>query len=249
MNFLPLTEIVGNTGFLIAILVTGVAGFMRGFVGVGSGMLMAPVFAILFGPLETVVMIILMELIVTVQLLPSVHRLIEWRVIVPMGIAATVFMPFGTWLLVTVDAELMARGIAAVVLIFALLLMTGWRYQGPKRLGFTLGVGTVSGTLMAATSLGNPPVMLYFLSSSDSAATNRANFTGYFCITLVTLLTLMVFRGLIVSPAVIRAAVMLPVFTTAAWFGARYFRKANDKLYRRVALGLLLCVAVFGVLR
>lgn len=249
MNFLPLTEIVGNTGFLIAILVTGVAGFMRGFVGVGSGMLMAPVFAILFGPLETVVMIILMELIVTVQLLPSVHRLIEWRVIVPMGIAATVFMPFGTWLLVTVDAELMARGIAAVVLIFVLLLMTGWRYQGPKRLGFTLGVGTVSGTLMAATSLGNPPVMLYFLSSSDSAATNRANFTGYFCITLVTLLTLMVFRGLIVSPAVIRAAVMLPVFATAAWFGARYFRKANDKLYRRVALGLLLCVAVFGVLR
>ncbi len=249
MNFLPLTEIVGNTDFLIAILVTGVAGFMRGFVGVGSGMLMAPVFAILFGPLETVVMIILMELIVTVQLLPSVHRLIEWRVIVPMGIAATVFMPFGTWLLVTVDAELMARGIAAVVLIFVLLLMTGWRYQGPKRLGFTLGVGTVSGTLMAATSLGNPPVMLYFLSSSDSAATNRANFTGYFCITLVTLLTLMVFRGLIVSAAVIRAAVMLPVFATAAWFGARYFRKANDKLYRRVALGLLLCVAVFGVLR
>ena len=59
----------------------------------------------------------------------------------------------------------------------------------------------------------------------------------------------MVIRGLIVSPAVIRAAIMLPVFVTAAWFGARYFRNANDKLYRQVALGLLLCVAVFGVLR
>ena len=249
MNLSGLTDIVGNTGFLIAICVTVIAGFMRGFVGVGSGMLMAPVFAILFGPLETVVMVILMELIVTAQLLPSVHRLIEWRVIVPMGIAAAVFMPVGTWVLVTVDAELMARGIAAVVLIFVLLLMTGWRYQGPKRLGFTLGVGTVSGTLMAATSLGNPPVMLYLLSSSDSAATNRANFTGYFCITLVALFTLMVIKDLIVSLAVIRAAMMLPVFATAAWFGARYFRKANDKLYRQVALGLLLCVAVFGVLR
>ena len=249
MNLSGLTDIVGNTGFLIAICVTVIAGFMRGFVGVGSGMLMAPVFAILFGPLETVVMVILMELIVTAQLLPSVHRLIEWRVIVPMGIAAAVFMPVGTWVLVTVDAELMARGIAAVVLIFVLLLMTGWRYQGPKRLGFTLGVGTVSGTLMAATSLGNPPVMLYLLSSSDSAATNRANFTGYFCITLVALFTLMIIEDLIVSLAVIRAAIMLPVFATAAWFGARYFRKANDKLYRQVALGLLLCVAVFGVLR
>jgi uncharacterized membrane protein YfcA len=249
MNLPGLVDLVANTGFLIAACVAMVAGFMRGFVGVGSGMLMAPVFAILFGPLETVVMIVLMELMVTAQLLPSVHKLIEWRVIVPMGIAAAVFMPVGTWLLVTVDGELMARGIAAVVLIFVLLLMSGWRYQGPKRLGFTLGVGTLSGTLMAATSLGNPPVMLYLLSSTDSAATNRANFTGYFCITLITLVTLMAVKGLIVAPAAMRAAIMLPVFAAAAWLGARYFRKATDKVYRQVALGLLLCVAVFGLVR
>jgi uncharacterized membrane protein YfcA len=249
MNFSTLADLVGGSGFLIAAGVAMVAGFMRGFVGVGSGMLMAPVFAILFGPLETVVMIVLMELIVTAQLLPSVHRLIEWRVIVPMGAAAAVFMPVGTWLLVTVDADLMARAIAAVVLVFVLLLMSGWRYQGQKRLGFTLGVGGLSGTLMAATSLGNPPVMLYLLSGSDSAATNRANFTGYFGITLITLVTLMAVKGLIVAPAAIRAAIMLPAFAAAAWLGARYFRKATEQLYRRVALGLLLCVAVFGLLR
>jgi uncharacterized membrane protein YfcA len=249
MDFPGLADLVANTGFLIASGVAVVAGFMRGFVGVGSGMLMAPVFAIIFGPLETVVMIVLMELIVTAQLLPSVHRLIEWPVIVPMGVAAALFMPVGTWLLVTVDAELMARAIAAVVLVFVLLLMSGWRYQGPKRLGFTLGVGTVSGTLMAATSLGNPPVMLYLLSSTDSAATNRANFTGYFCITLITLVTLMAIKGLIVAPAAMRAAIMLPAFAAAAWLGARYFRKATDRVYRQVALGLLLCVAVFGLVR
>jgi uncharacterized membrane protein YfcA len=249
MDLSGLADLVANKGFLIATGVAVVAGFMRGFVGVGSGMLMAPVFAIIFGPLETVVMIVLMELIVTAQLLPSVHRLIEWRVIVPMGMAAALFMPVGTWLLVTVDAELMARAIAAVVLVFVLLLMSGWRYQGPKRLGFTLGVGTVSGTLMAATSLGNPPVMLYLLSSTDSAATNRANFTGYFCITLITLVTLMAVKDLIVAPAVTRAAIMLPVFAGAAWLGARYFHKATDKIYRQVALGLLLCVAVFGLVR
>ncbi len=59
----------------------------------------------------------------------------------------------------------------------------------------------------------------------------------------------MVIKDLIVSLAVIRAAMLLPVFATGVWFGARYFRKADDKLYRQVALGLLLCVAVFGVLR
>ncbi len=33
---------------------TAAAGLMRGFAGFGSGMLKSPVFAILFGPVETV---------------------------------------------------------------------------------------------------------------------------------------------------------------------------------------------------
>ncbi|MBI5578974.1 MAG: sulfite exporter TauE/SafE family protein [Deltaproteobacteria bacterium] len=242
-------EIVGHTGFWIAAPVALLAGFMRGFVGVGSGMLMAPVFAILFGPLQTVGMIIMLDALVTAQLLPYVRRLIEWRVIVPMGVMAALCMPVGTWLLLTVDAQSMTRAIAVVVLVFVMLLMTGWRYHGPKRLGITLGVGCLSGVLIAATSMGNPPVIVYFLSGSDSAATNRANFTGYFAISLATLIVMMTVRGLIGAPTLIRTALLLPLFAGGAWLGARYFHKATDRRYRQVALGLLLCVAVYGLLR
>ncbi|MDH5749890.1 MAG: sulfite exporter TauE/SafE family protein, partial [Rhodospirillales bacterium] len=56
---------------LIAIAVAAAAGLMRGFAGVGSGMLMAPIFAVLFGPVATVAIIICMEIIVTAQLLPG----------------------------------------------------------------------------------------------------------------------------------------------------------------------------------
>ena len=238
-----------SISFLIASLVTVVAGFMRGFVGVGSGMLMAPIFAIIFGPRDTVAMIIIMELIVTVQLLPTVYGRIEWRIIAPMGAIAALFMPAGSWLLVTIDADLMARGIALIVLIFVVLLMFDWRYQGEKRLVSILAIGAVSGVMIAATSLGNPPVILYLLSSQDSSATNRANFTGYFAITLVVLLTLMVATGLVTISAVLRASLLLPVFMLSAWVGGRYFQKSSERLYRRVALGLLFCIAVFGVLR
>jgi uncharacterized membrane protein YfcA len=41
----------------------------------------------------------------------------------------------------------------------------------------------------------------------------------------------------------------LPLFMLSAWIGGRYFQKSSEKLYRRVALGLLFCVAVFGILR
>jgi hypothetical protein len=244
-----LNELIGNLDFWVAAAVALLAGFMRGFVGVGSGMLMAPVFAILFGPLQTVGMVIMLDALVTAQLLPSVHRLIEWRIVIPMAGAAALFMPVGTWLLVNIDARIMARAIAFIVLVFVLLLMSGWRYRGSKRLGITLGVGGISGVLIAATSMGNPPVIVYFLSGPDTAAVNRANFTGYFAVTLATLLAMMTARGLIDAETVLRTGLLVPVFAGAAWLGAKYFYKSTDRRYRQVALALLLCVAVYGILR
>jgi uncharacterized membrane protein YfcA len=232
---------------LIAFAVAVIAGLMRGFAGVGSGMLMAPIFAVLFGPVDTVAIIICMELVVTAQLLPSVYREIDWRVVLPMGLVAALFMPLGTRLLVTLDAEVLSRGIGWVVLVFVVLMMTGYRYLGPKRLAITLGVGGVSGVLMASTSLGNPPVIMYLLSGRDGAASNRANFTGYFAVTLIILIALVTYESLISRGSLQHAAMLLPAFMATAWIGSRLFRKSSEAMYRRVTLGLLCVAGLYGV--
>ena len=234
---------------MIAMGVAAAAGLMRGFAGVGSGMLMAPFFAILFGPVQTVAVIILMEIVVTAQLLPGVRREISWRMIAPMGAAAALLMPVGSWLLVSLDPDLLARLIALVVVVFAIILMLGWRHDGAKSTWASVGVGAVSGVLMASTSLGNPPVMVYLLSGRDGAAVNRANFTGYFAVTLIALIAMMAFTGLIDRDSLVTAAILLPVFMAGAFVGSRLFRKSSEALYRRVALGLLLCVGCYGLVR
>lgn len=232
-----------------ALAVAATAGLMRGFAGVGSGMLMAPFFAPQFGPIDTVAIIIMMDLVVTGQIIPSVRHQIDWRMIVPMGAAATLLMPVGSWLLVSLDPALISRIIALLVMLFSLALMTGWRFHGQKPLIATLAVGAVSGVLIALTSMGNPPVMLYLLSSQDQAAANRANFTGYFGITLIALISLMIATSLISRTAILTALTLLPVFMLAAWIGSRLFRQANELLYRRIALGLLFCAGLYGLLR
>lgn len=233
----------------IAAGVAVAAGLMRGFAGVGSGMLMAPFFAILFGPVRTVAVIVLMEAVVTAQLLPGVRREIDWKEIAPIGLAAAVFMPAGSWLLVSLEPDLIARMIALVVLAFSIVLMVGWRRRGERKTWMGAGVGAVSGVLMASTSLGNPPVMVYLLSGRDGAATHRANFTGYFALTLTALIAMMAFAGLIDGGAVWTAALLLPAFMAGAFVGAKLFRKSSETLYRRVALGLLFCVGVYGLAR
>jgi uncharacterized membrane protein YfcA len=222
---------------------------MRGFAGVGSGMLMAPFFVHIFGPVETVGIIILIEAVVTVQLLPSVWDRISWPVIAPMGVAAALVMPLGSWLLVSLDPARIQFGVALLVVVSALVLLSGWRYEGGKPLPATIGVGLISGFLISVTSLGNPPVMVYLLSSRDQAATNRANFTGYFALTLAALIVVMSVGGLLKVAAIWTAAILLPPFMVTTWIGSRLFSRANEVLYRRIALLILLGAGLYALFK
>ncbi len=134
-------------------------------------------------------------------------------------------------------------------LAFVLVLITGWRYRGQKRLAPTMAVGAMSGTLMAATSMGNPPVLIYMLSGPDTAVTNRANIIAYFAVTQVILLLVMTAFGLMSWSPVWRALIFAPGFMLAAWLGSRMFHKSGEALYRRIALAFLFCAGLYGLLR
>ena len=167
-------------GMTVAVATVIAAGLMRGFAGFGSGMLMAPIFAVVFGPVDTVAMITLLELFVSIQLMPGALHEADWHFVAPLGVSAALLMPVGAYVLRSADPNLLARVIAGIVLVFVIVLMTGRRYQGEHKLVPTLGIGAASGILMAATSMGNPPVLLYVLSGPDSAAKIRANIIAYF---------------------------------------------------------------------
>lgn len=224
------------------------AGLMRGFAGFGSGMMLSPVFAILYGPAEAVLMIAVMEVVVSVQLVPKALPDVQWPFLGPLILAAVVGMPLGAWLLATTEPELITRIIAGIVLVFVIVLAVGWRYQGPKRLLPTLGVGGVSGALLTATSVGGPPVLLYILSGQDSARTNRANIILYFAIAEIITPVFLYLQGLFAMEVVIRALAICPAYMVGAWVGSRLFRESSEQIYRRVALIFLSMIALYGIL-
>lgn len=230
-----------------ALMIAFVGGLLRGFAGVGSGMFMAPFFVHLFGPVQAIGIILLIEIVATILLLPTVFREIDWTSIATMGIAAISLMPVGNWLLVKLDVTAIQLGVSMLVFLSALVLISGWRYSGARPNSLTFLVGGMSGFLMALTSLGNPPVMVYLLSSDASAARNRANFTAYFGVTLTALIILMTARGHIESQTVVTAGSLMPGFLLATWIGSRLFRVASEQSYRRIALGILLLAGAYGI--
>ena len=133
---------------LAALAVTAVAGLMRGYSGFGTAILLAPTYSLLWGPRVGVPVMLLMELFVSMQLLPKALGQADRRVMLPIGGAAALATPLGAFILLTADQDLLRRAIGGFVLVFGLLLMSGWRYHGSRP--FALNVACLLYTSDAA---------------------------------------------------------------------------------------------------
>ena len=245
-----ISHLFADIGLWTAIGVTLIAGLMRGFAGFGSAMLMAPIFAILFGSAEMVVTVVAIELVVSLQLFPQVRRHADWKTLAPISLAACAAMPLGVWALASVDKNTIVTAVSAVIVGFVILMWSGWRYTGRRSLAATVAVGAVSGAMMATTSVGGPPVLLYLLSGKDPPAVNRANIVTYYFLTQFLLIVIVLATGVAGVDALVRGVVLFPVMVLGAWLGGRLFHSlANERLYRNVALAILFAIGLFGLLR
>ncbi len=224
-----------------------VAGLMRGFAGFGSAILMAPIFAVLLGPVHMVPMVAAIELPMSVMLFLGSQKDVEWKFVAPLSAIAMAAMPVGLWLLVSLDAAAITRAVSVIVLLFVAVLITGWRYQGPRPLALTLGIGGISGAMMATTSVGGPPVLLYMLAAAMPAATIRANIVAYYLLTGFILVTMVMLASPTALAAVIDAMVLLPVILASSWIGSRLAGKAADQTYRWIAYIFLTAAGIIGL--
>jgi uncharacterized protein len=243
-------HLFAGVGLWTAIGVTLVAGLMRGFAGFGSAMLMAPIFAILFGSADMVVTVVAIETIVSVQLFPQARHHADWKTLAPMSLAACAAMPLGVWALASVDKGTIVTAVSAIIVAFVSLMWLGWRYRGPRSAAASAIVGGVSGAMMATTSVGGPPVLLYLLSGNDPPAVNRANIVTYYFLTQFLLIVIVLATGVAGWEALARAVVLFPVMLLGAWAGGRLFHGlASERLYRNVALAILFATGLFGLSR
>jgi uncharacterized protein len=156
-------------------------------------------------------------------------------------------VPVGTYILVQADPLTMRRVIAAVVIVFSLLLLRGWRYAGAQRLGTSVGLGALSGGMVGATSMGGPPVILYLLAGPDPVGVTRANLT-YFVggISLAGVLALWM-NGVIDAGVLRLALVLAPGYYIGMLAGTRLFARFNDQRFRQFTLLLMVAVSA-GIL-
>jgi len=231
---------VATWQFTAAACATAIAGLMRGYAGFGTAVLLAPVFSTLWGPRAGVPVMLLMELFVSMQLVPQARFEADRRLVLPLGAAACLAAPIGAWVLLATEPDTLRRAIGALVLGFGLLLMSGWRYHGTRPLPLNLLVGTISGLMKGATGMSGPPVILYLLAGPEAARRHRANLILFFALIGVVSIIAPALAGLFDLAAATRTLLLLPVLLVCVPIGARLFRVVPERWYRRFAFAVLL---------
>jgi uncharacterized membrane protein YfcA len=233
---------------LIAAVTVLLAGIVRGFSGFGSAMIMVPVLAVLYGPVKAVPIGLVLEMAVSVPLLPAAARLVDWLRIGLLLVAACAIVPVGIWLLHSLEAGIVRWILSGFVLSGVLLLATGFRYRGRPGIAPTVATGMLSGLMNGLSGMGGPPVVFFYLAGSSGAAASRASFIIFFAVVDLFALVFFALSDSFARDSVILTAVLAVPFILGGVIGARLFGKASERFYRNVALVILAAIAIGSLL-
>jgi uncharacterized membrane protein YfcA len=223
------------------------AGAVRGITGFGGALVMTPPLALLLGPAIAVPVALLLESVAAAPMVAQTRREMRLAVVGPILATACATAPLGAWVLGVADPTVLRRAIAAIVIVFCLLLLRGWRYHGRQRLPTSVGLGALAGVMAGATSIGGPPVILYLLSGPDPVAVTRANLTLFVAVTSLAAITALWATGVLGARAAWMGLALAPGYYVGLVAGGRLFHRLSDTRFRQFTLWLLIAVSA-GIL-
>ena len=227
---------------LAAFVVRGLSGFGSAMIGIGALTLVLP-------PAQVIPAFFGLELLTTVNLLPSVWRRIDWRSLPWVIAGCAVTTPVGLTLLARLDPDPMRLVVSACLATIALLMLSGLAQRvtprsTPGPLG-ALAVGGASGVLNGAAGIPGPPAIVFYFATTGMAV-SRATLVAFFLFTDSYGLAWAGGAGLLAGVGWKLIAVALPFSLAGIWIGQRLYVRLDEARLRRLIWTLLAVLGVLG---
>ncbi len=234
--------------FAIMLLVVFVAGIVRGFTGFGSALLAVPALAVIYDPVQAVVIEVLIEVPVCLGLLPTAVKHAERRTIFPMIAMFILFVPVGAVLLTTIDPDIVKIFISLFVLIAVTLMWQQSRITPLLSPKANYAVGALSGTTQGLTGMAGPLFATALIARGDDSIRTRANISSLAC--GIIFFSVMSFGaiGLITVELALYALLASPGILLGVWVGSRLFHVYGGLKLREVILWFLALTAILTLL-
>ncbi len=214
--------------------------------GIGFALVCAPLLVIVAGPYDGVVLANVLSLAVSVLVLATCWRDVEWTKALVLGVPALLTIPIGAWVARTMPpaALMVVIGLLVVVALGAVLLSERARILRGRQ--GAVAAGAASGFMNVTAGVGGPAIVLYAVSTGWEHRRFVATFQVY---SIVVNLSSLVAKGGL--PRVSAAALGLSFAALAVGLAAGELlsRRVDHGLARRLAIGLALLGAVFTVVK
>ncbi|MEO8540316.1 MAG: sulfite exporter TauE/SafE family protein [bacterium] len=226
------------------------AAFIQALSGFGFSLFIVPFLAILIGPKDTVLLANLLSTFSGAIQARTLRHAAERRTAGILMLGSCIGMPFGLAILFLVDPAILNLLIAAMVIIFTLLLMRGLALHTAGTLG-DLIAGVTSGVLNTSTSMSGPPIVLYLQGRGMAPLQFRATIATFFFVTSAIAVALLLASGGAKAFVFVALALSLPAVVLGQRLGNRMFERVNAVYFRRMVYGILLlsgAVAIVGTI-
>ncbi len=225
------------------------AAFIRGFTGFGSSLMWVPSLSLVLPPVAVLPITFLLEVGISLHLVPSVHRDADWPSVGRIVAGASVGVPIGLTLVAAISESAARAGVAVTVIAAAVLLRRGIRLHRTFSPAATVSVGGAAGLLMGSVGIPGPPIFLYYLAAPIDMRISRASIIVL--ISAVALVSCLVAsaNGMMDRAAVVRAALLLPLVLAGSYLGSHAFGRVDPEKARRFALALLFIMGGVLLLR
>ncbi|MEM7293395.1 MAG: sulfite exporter TauE/SafE family protein [Pseudomonadota bacterium] len=234
-------------GILVFAAVALLAGAIRGFTGFGGPAFILIILTLFFAPVGVVMKVLVAELFVSTYLFRTVVREVDWRATLTLTIPTLLVLPLGYWLLVELDPTVTSRLIAAVVIVACALMLLGVRYSKPLTPLGLVALGLIAGLVFGGSFIALVMVVGVLLGpySKDVARHLILAWTFFGTIAFVVVSIL---GGTLTGTVFVEALPGAASYLVGAWLGSLGFRQSSEKLFRRVAIIVLLTLSLFNLL-
>jgi uncharacterized membrane protein YfcA len=235
--------------FIFFALIIFTASIVRGFNGFGFSAISVSGLSFILPPIEIVPIILLLEVFVSIFMIPYIWNKIDWEFVIQILIGIIIGSPIGLLLLKYLSPQITHLIICLVVIFFSLLLMRGYVNLKINNLFSKIATGTISGVVNGFSTLGGLPVALFLLVTSIQPAIIRGSLAALFFLTDIYAFTLSFFSGIIDMITIYRVLSIILILPLGVYIGDNFFVKAKEATYRKVVFYFLILISLIGILR
>lgn len=226
-----------------------VAGMVRGFSGFALSALVMASLVLILPPLQLIPICYVLEAAASLLMFRGGTRDADMKMVWGLAIGSAIGLPIGLFATTSLPVETSKLVALCIILILAAAQLFR---ASPEFLARSSGLylsGVTAGIVTGLAHVGGMVVALYVLARQAPARTMRASLVMYLFIGMFTSIVFQLGFGVMNGLALTRGLILTPVVAVGVLVGSFLFRPSLESAYKRFCLGLLILLALSGLVR